>query len=87
MTEVAEPSSAARPRPARRSLTELPVTFLDRAFVESLAAARGEPSWLLEDRLAALTAYESLEVEAAGAVVPLRSVIRANPPSPSSRGG
>ncbi|HKF84179.1 MAG TPA: SufD family Fe-S cluster assembly protein [Candidatus Limnocylindrales bacterium] len=64
MTEVADPSS--RPRPARaprRSPTELAVTFLDRPFVEALVAERGEPGWLRDDRLAALTAFESLEVE------------------------
>jgi Fe-S cluster assembly protein SufD len=64
MTEVALPSTPARPgRAPRRSPTELPVTFLDRAFVEALVEERGEPGWLRDDRLAALAAYESLAVE------------------------
>jgi Fe-S cluster assembly protein SufD len=64
MTEVAEASSLPRPaRAPRRSPTELPVTFLDRAFVESLVAERAEPAWLRDHRLAALVAFESLEVE------------------------
>ena len=57
MTEVAEASSLPRPaRAPRRSPTDLPFTFLDRAFVEALVAERGEPAWLRDDRLAALDA-------------------------------
>ncbi|HEX5829281.1 MAG TPA: SufD family Fe-S cluster assembly protein [Candidatus Limnocylindrales bacterium] len=64
MTEVAEPTSiAVRPARVRRSPTELPVTFLDRAFVEALVDERGEPTWLRDDRLEALGLYGTLEVE------------------------
>jgi Fe-S cluster assembly scaffold protein SufB len=64
MTEVAEASSLPRPaRAPRRSPTELPVTFLDRAFVGALVAERAEPAWLRDDRIAALAAFESLAVE------------------------
>jgi Fe-S cluster assembly scaffold protein SufB len=64
MTEVAEASTPRRPaRAPRRSPTELPVTFLDRAFVDALVAERDEPAWLREDRLAALGRFEGLEVE------------------------
>ena len=64
MTEVAEASSPPRPaRAPRRSVTELPVTFLDRAFVDALATERDEPAWLRDDRLAALELFQSLQVE------------------------
>lgn len=65
MTEVAEPSAAAgRPgRPRRRGPEDLPISFLDRAFVEGLATRRGEPGWLRDDRLAALERFEQLPVE------------------------
>jgi len=63
MTEVAEPSSPGRPARVRRSPTDLPVTFLDREFVESLVDERGEPGWLRDDRLAALERFAALEVE------------------------
>jgi Fe-S cluster assembly scaffold protein SufB len=56
-------TAEAPARPARRGPADLPLTFLDRAFVEALVAARGEPAWLLEDRLAALAAFEALPVE------------------------
>ena len=64
MTEVAEASSLPRPaRAPRRSPTALPVTFLDRAFVDALVAERDEPAWLRDDRLAALGLFDRLEVE------------------------
>ena len=63
MTEVAEPSSIARPARVRRSPTELQVSFLDEAFVRSLVDARDEPGWLRDDRLAALELFASLDVE------------------------
>jgi Fe-S cluster assembly scaffold protein SufB len=64
MTEVAEASTPPRPaRAPRRSPTELPVTFLDRAFVDALVAEREEPAWLRDDRLAALELFGRLEVE------------------------
>lgn len=65
MTEVAEPSTATgRPaRAARRGPADLPFSFVTRELVESLAAERGEPAWLREDRLAALEAFGGLLVE------------------------
>ncbi len=72
MTEIADASSpAGRPAPApRRAPADLPFTFLDRALVEGIAAERGEPAWLLEDRLAALVAFEALPVEASQLYTP-----------------
>ncbi len=63
MTEVAEASTTPRQRPVRSSPTELPLTFLDRAFVEAVSDANEEPAWLRADRLAALERYASLPVE------------------------
>lgn len=65
MTEAATGSStAAGTRPARRSPTDLPFAFADRALVDALVAERGEPGWLRDDRLAALAAFEATPVEA-----------------------
>jgi Fe-S cluster assembly scaffold protein SufB len=65
MTEVAEPSMPSdRPiRAPRRGPTDLPFSFVTAELVASLAAQRGEPDWLLDDRLAALAAFEALPVE------------------------
>lgn len=65
MTEVADPSSLAGrpPRAPRRGPTDLPFSFVDRALVESISAAHGEPAWLLADRLAGLERSIALPVE------------------------
>jgi Fe-S cluster assembly protein SufD len=42
---------------------DLPFRFADRALVETLAGERGDPDWLLTDRLAALEAFEALPIE------------------------
>ncbi len=65
MTEVADPSisTVRAPRAGRRSATDLPISFVDGALVDTLVAARGEPAWLREDRLAALASFEALPVE------------------------
>jgi Fe-S cluster assembly scaffold protein SufB len=65
MTEAVEPSTVAgRPaRTPRRAPDDLPFSFVGRGLVESIAAAAAEPAWLLEDRLAALAAFEALPVE------------------------
>jgi Fe-S cluster assembly scaffold protein SufB len=70
MTEVAEPSSAPTPAAAgsagqtpRRSRAALPFSFVDRALVEGIADAHGEPGWLRVDRLAALERFDVLPVE------------------------
>src|SRR5690242_7814393 len=49
VTQPSEPttSTAARPRPARRAPADLPFRFADRELVESLAAERQDPAWLL----------------------------------------
>jgi Fe-S cluster assembly scaffold protein SufB len=76
MTENAEPSSiAGRPaqaklRAVRRSPADLPLTFVDRGLVEGLSSERGEPAWLLEDRLAALALFEGLPVESSQLYTP-----------------
>ena len=58
-----EPSTAARPRPIRRAPADLPFTFATRELALALAAERGEPDWLRDDRLTALAAFESMVVE------------------------
>jgi Fe-S cluster assembly scaffold protein SufB len=62
VTEVADPSTAAapRPRPARSGPQDLTYR-LDAALVERWA--KDEPSWLADDRRRALAAYEALPVE------------------------
>jgi Fe-S cluster assembly scaffold protein SufB len=76
MTENAEPSSlAGKPaqaqlRPVRRAPADLPFTFVDRGLVEGLSSERGEPAWLLEDRLAALALFEGLPVESSQLYTP-----------------
>jgi Fe-S cluster assembly scaffold protein SufB len=62
VTEVADPSIAAtpRPRPARTGPQDL-TYVLDAALVERRAAA--EPAWLGDARRRALAAYEALPVE------------------------
>ena len=51
-------------RPARRAPSDLPIRFADRALAERLAAERGDPGWLLDDRLAAADAFAALPIEA-----------------------
>ncbi|HSL97092.1 MAG TPA: SufD family Fe-S cluster assembly protein [Candidatus Deferrimicrobiaceae bacterium] len=55
--------SGARSRPRRRSPSDLPFRFADRALAEQLAAEREEPQWLAAERLAALAGFESLPIE------------------------
>ncbi len=57
------PRPVARARSPRRGPTELPFSFVDRAFAERLAAERAEPDWLRTDRLAAVAAFERLPTE------------------------
>ena len=58
-----EPSTAARPRPVRRAPADLPFSFATRELALALAAERGEPDWLRDDRLAALEAFDAAVVE------------------------
>jgi len=61
-TSPTEP--AARPRPVRRSPSELPFKFADRELVQALGVEREEPTWLRAERIAAFEAFEALPVEA-----------------------
>ncbi|MCJ7710126.1 MAG: SufD family Fe-S cluster assembly protein, partial [Chloroflexi bacterium] len=72
MTEIAEPASlAGRPaRAPRRAPADLPFTFVDRGLVETIAAERAEPAWLLDDRVAALELFEALPVESSQLYTP-----------------
>jgi Fe-S cluster assembly scaffold protein SufB len=55
--------ASPRPRPVRRAPTDLPFAFADEALARTLAAERGEPDWLLAERLAASTAFDTLPLE------------------------
>ena len=60
MTQTPAPTA----RPARRAPSDLPIRFADRALAERIAAERGDPDWLLADRLAASDAFAALPIEA-----------------------
>jgi Fe-S cluster assembly scaffold protein SufB len=65
VTTQSTPAAPARPaRTPRRAPADLPIRFADRALAERLAADRGEPDWLLADRLAATEAFAALPIEA-----------------------
>jgi Fe-S cluster assembly scaffold protein SufB len=51
-------------RPARRAPADLPIRFADRELAARIAAERGDPEWLLADRLAASDAFTALPIEA-----------------------
>ena len=62
----AEGVAAPSQRPARvprRGPAELPFTFAERGLAETLAGERGDPAWLLADRIAASQAYQALPIE------------------------
>ena len=67
MTAAARPAAAqpaARPTtPARQSPTDLTLSFVEEATVRKIAAAAGDPDWLLADRLAGLHGFETLPIE------------------------
>ena len=67
MTSTSAPAGeatiAARSRPVRRAPGDLPFTFADRDLALALAAKRGEPDWLRDDRLAAWQAFDAMPVE------------------------
>ena len=52
-----------RPGPPAAAPPTCRLSWVDRALVESIADAHGEPGWLRDDRLAALAAFEALPVE------------------------
>lgn len=61
---AATDSGTARPaRAVRRSPSELPFTFATPDLIERLVAARHEPDWLRNERLAASAAFEALPIE------------------------
>lgn len=60
---VVPPAEPARGRGPRRSPTELTVRFADEATVRAQSAARSEPDWLRDDRLAGLAEFARLPIE------------------------
>ena len=56
-------TTASSARHARRTPTDLTLTFVDEPNVRALSEVAGEPGWLLADRLAGLAAFESLPIE------------------------
>jgi Fe-S cluster assembly scaffold protein SufB len=67
-TDEAAPTSAApvaqAQRTPRQAPTDLTMTFTDEASLRAQSGARGEPEWLLADRLAALARFDALPIEA-----------------------
>jgi Fe-S cluster assembly scaffold protein SufB len=61
---TATPIPAQGARPTRRAPADLPFQFADPGLAQALADARGEPKWLLAERLEASKAFDSLPVEA-----------------------
>ena len=57
------PDEPARRRGPRRSPTELTVRFADETTLREQCAARSEPDWLRDDRLAALADFKRLPIE------------------------
>jgi Fe-S cluster assembly scaffold protein SufB len=66
-TDVAAAPPATRPaRPAasaRQAPTDLTLSFVNEATAREVAASRGDPDWLLADRLAGLRAFDALPIE------------------------
>jgi Fe-S cluster assembly scaffold protein SufB len=56
---AAKPSSVA----SRQAPADLTLSFVDEATVRAVAAAAGEPEWLLAERLEGLKAFEALPIE------------------------
>jgi Fe-S cluster assembly scaffold protein SufB len=56
---AAAPKSVA----SRQAPTDLTLSFVDEATVRAVAAAAGEPEWLLAERLEGLKAFEALPIE------------------------
>jgi Fe-S cluster assembly scaffold protein SufB len=48
---------------SRQAPSDLTLSFVDEATVRGVAAAGGDPDWLLADRLAALAGFEALPIE------------------------
>jgi Fe-S cluster assembly scaffold protein SufB len=60
---ASKPETVRPARASRRAPADLPFRFADLALAETLAAERGEPGWLLAERLAATAAFETLPTE------------------------
>jgi Fe-S cluster assembly scaffold protein SufB len=58
---VARPAAPAAP--ARQAPADLSLGFVNEATVRELAASRGDPHWLLADRLEGLRAFDALPME------------------------
>ena len=56
-------SAAPRAVATRQSPSDLTLSFVDEATVRDVAAAGGDPEWLLADRLAGLAAFAALPIE------------------------
>jgi Fe-S cluster assembly scaffold protein SufB len=68
MTAAEGDAAAAAPSaravaPARQAPTDLTLSFVNEATVRAVAASRGDPDWLLADRLEGLRAFEALPIE------------------------
>jgi Fe-S cluster assembly scaffold protein SufB len=68
MTAAEGAAAAAAPSaravaPARQAPTDLTLSFVNEATVRAVAASRGDPVWLLADRLEGLRAFEALPIE------------------------
>jgi len=65
-TVTAAPATPTASGPAaakRQGPSDLTLSFVDDSSVRALAAAAGDPDWLLADRLAGLRAFASLPIE------------------------
>jgi Fe-S cluster assembly scaffold protein SufB len=60
---AANPAGPARQAPTRQAPTDLTLSFVDEATVREVAASRGDPEWLLADRLEGLRAFAALPIE------------------------
>ncbi len=62
-TPAAETAAPSRARAPRRAPTDLTLSFTDEAHVRAGSEARGEPDWLLADRLDAMARFNGLPIE------------------------
>jgi Fe-S cluster assembly scaffold protein SufB len=60
---AAAPVSTKAVAAARQAPTDLTLDFVNEATVREVATSRGDPEWLLADRLAGLRAFEALPIE------------------------
>jgi Fe-S cluster assembly scaffold protein SufB len=60
---VAGAAAAPKRAASRQAPTDLTLSFVDEPTVRALAAAAGEPDWLLAERLEGLRAFEALPIE------------------------